>query len=1005
MPQVSFAGPRGDEESGLAAEKGGGEEGEEEGVRSKTPIKFGWIQGVYMRCLLNIWGVMLFLRLTWVIGQAGTQNLQRLVGHPSFFLLRSFSCSPGLLEGLLLITLSNVVTVITSISMSAVSTNGQIAAGGIYYMISRSLGPEFGGAIGLMFTLANSIAVAMYTIGFCESLVDMLDQYISEFTGIVDASNRTNDIRLIGTITLILVLALAIVGMDWVTRVQMGLLVLLIISQIDFIVGSFIPPSASEISRGFVGYNYDSLTTNFWSNYTTDVYGKSESFFSVFAVFFPAVTGIVAGANLSGDLKDPGVAIPKGTLLAIATTYVTYFIYGVMVSGCTVRQASGIEGEAHFGTDRFNFTAYPDVNQKFDSCVGRESFLHPDINNTCDYGILVNQQMMEVISAWGPLIYAGCFAATLSSAIASLVGAPRVFQAVAKDKLFPGIDSFAEGYGSNNDPIKGYILVFIISLVCILIGDLNIVSSLLSNFFVAAYALINFSVFHSSITNSPGWRPSFKYYNKWVSLLGTVLCVAVMFLMDYITALITFIIIICLYMYVSIASPDVNWGSSTQSQSFMVALNAVQSLSKVEDHIKNYRPKVLCLCGNPGDRPTLIDFGSLLTKKISFFQCLRFIEGDLPNSRVSLALDLGQKWMKSNHVKAFFHVSRIDGLDRGLRTGLELCGLGKMGPNVVLVGFKTKWEADVEGTEDYVNTLTTVLESGYALMILRISGGMDASELYHNKDMFKALMQGKKETRDSGSESEGDDDDEENLAVEEKENDKPDQKNETNKDGGTVAMPLFPIGFFRTPMNTEHQKMVAKVQQFRGKSSREGTLDLYWLYDDGGLSLLLPHLLRSKPRFSHCNLRVFFITDEEDTERERKKMEEVIHKFRIETESVSVLEGVNDPPSMETEKAWQKQLQHATRKARKTDSLATLTEELAANKERTNFHLRLSELVKRKSKEAATMVIMTLPMPVKSGPSAVSPSLYMAWLDFVSRDIDSFLFVRGNQESVLTFYS
>ncbi len=162
-------------------------------------------------------------------------------------------------------------------------------------------------------------------------------------------------------------------------------------------------------------------------------------------------------------------------------------------------------------------------------------------NSSCEYGLVNSQQMMEVISAWGPLIYAGCFAATLSSAIASLVGAPRVFQAVARDRLFPGIESFARGYGPNNDPVRGYVLVFLVALGCILVGDLNVVSSLLSNFFVAAYALINFSVFHGDITNSPGWRPAFRYYNKWVSLVGTLLCVVVMFLMDYITALITFI--------------------------------------------------------------------------------------------------------------------------------------------------------------------------------------------------------------------------------------------------------------------------------------------------------------------------------------------------------------------------------------------------------------------------------------------------------------------------------
>ena len=129
---------------------------------------------------------------------------------------------------------------------------------------------------------------------------------------------------------------------------------------------------------------------------------------------------------------------------------------------------------------------------------------------------------MELISAWGPLIYAGCFAATLSSAITSLEGAPRVLQALAKDKLYPYIETFSVGWGANNDPIRGYILVFAISLICILIGDLNVVSGLLSNFFVAAYALVNFSVFHASITKSPGWRPGFHYYNKVLSTSSVV---------------------------------------------------------------------------------------------------------------------------------------------------------------------------------------------------------------------------------------------------------------------------------------------------------------------------------------------------------------------------------------------------------------------------------------------------------------------------------------------------
>jgi len=128
----------------------------------------------------------------------------------------------------------------------------------------------------------------------------------------------------------------------------------------------------------------------------------------------------------------------------------------------------------------------------------------------CEFGSSNDQQTLTKISYTGYLVYAGCFAATLSSAIASLVGAPRVLQALAKDKLYPFIEYFGQGYGANNDPFRGYILVFFIALAMTMVGNLDFVSTILSNFFVAAYALINFSVFHASITKQTGWRPSFK---------------------------------------------------------------------------------------------------------------------------------------------------------------------------------------------------------------------------------------------------------------------------------------------------------------------------------------------------------------------------------------------------------------------------------------------------------------------------------------------------------------
>ena len=130
-------------------------------------------------------------------------------------------------------------------------------------MISRSLGPEFGGAVGLMFTLANAIAVSMYTIGFCESLFDMLHQFFPDFQGILgDESGRTNDVRLIGSATLIILLAIAIAGMNLVNKIQIGLLILLLTAQLDFFIGTFTGPDEWAKSKGFVGYDLEVLNDN-----------------------------------------------------------------------------------------------------------------------------------------------------------------------------------------------------------------------------------------------------------------------------------------------------------------------------------------------------------------------------------------------------------------------------------------------------------------------------------------------------------------------------------------------------------------------------------------------------------------------------------------------------------------------------------------------------------------------------------------------------------------------
>ncbi|XP_054287482.1 bumetanide-sensitive sodium-(potassium)-chloride cotransporter-like isoform X1 [Macrosteles quadrilineatus] len=942
-------------------------------------IKFGWIEGVYMRCLLNIWGVMLFLRLSWVIGQAG-------VGW-----------------GVAVICLANIVTLFTTLSMSAVSTNGLIEGGGIYYMISRSLGPEFGGAIGLMFTLANSVAVSMYIVGFCESVQDVMRMF---GTSIID--NGTNDVRLVGSVTLVGILILAFVGMDWVTRTQMCLLVVLLFSQIDFVIGTILGPKNDlEVAKGFVGYNLELFKENLGPDYRT-FEGVEHDFFSVFAVFFPAVTGIVAGANLSGDLKDPSSAIPKGTLLAIASTFLSYISYAFMMGGCMLRDASG------------NVT----LVTEFEGLKDHELFEQiGSCNGTCRYGMQNDNQAMELASLWGPLIYGGCFAATLSSAIASLVGAPRVLQALAKDKLYPNIEFFAKGYGANNDPARGYILVSGIAFGCILIAQLNAIAPLLSNFFLAAYALINFSVFHASISKCPGWRPAFKYYNAWVSLVGTLLCIAVMFLISWWTALVTFFVVITLYLYVSYRKPEVNWGSSTQAQAYNFALKSTLDLNKVQEHVKNYRPQLLVMSGLPGARPPLIDFAHLVTKGNSLLMCGHIVKGT-HSQRVYEALSQkAYRWLEQHRIKAFVSIAEegTGNFETAAQSLMQIAGLGKLRPNTVLIGYKSDWQTcPRDHLIQYFGIIHSALDTYLAVAILRMPNGLDYSALLQDKDVVMISSLDEKDAEDkmrrnqSGAELEelGDveivaDQDQgepvEEVSVEVMQEAQEimeapaKQDSAKGKDGSEmyVSAEGEPL-----PNNIMRQ-----LTHFRRKQEK-GFVDVWWLYDDGGLTLLIPHILLTRSQFADCKLRIFSLANRKNQlDRDQRNLAALLSKFRIDYSDLIVIPDITKKAREETKQEFDKIIEnflpHDENIPEEEEKNYIMESELLVLAEKTNRHMRLRELLQEYSKDS-TFVVMTLPMPRKG---TVSAPLYMAWLELLTKDMPPYLILRGNQTSVLTYYS
>ncbi|KAF2357911.1 SLC12A transporter C-terminal [Trinorchestia longiramus] len=865
-----------------------------------------------MRCMLNIWGVMLFLRVSWMVGQA------------------------GLTGALAIVCAANIVTVITAISMSAVATNGLIQGGGVYYMISRSLGPEFGGSIGLMFTVANSIAVSTYVIGFVNSLQDMLFYDFNE-TIMIDGS--LNDVRAIGTAVLVALMALAIVGMDWVTR-------------------------------------------------------------------------------------DPGEAIPKGTLLAIGITFITYIIYPFMLAATVVRDASGDVNE--FLQFVVNDTDYLSGNKSIldaptftgESCSTLGPGIpHPRNLTQCGYGLMNNFQVMELVSVWGPLIYAGCFAATLSSAIASLVGAPRVLQALAKDRLYPGIFMFSRGYGANNDPVRGYCLVFALSLGCIMIGDLNAVSTLLSNFFLASYSLINFSCFHATIIKSPGWRPSFKYYNCYVSLIGGILCLVVMFLIDYVTALVTFLVTIFLYMFVSYRKPDVNWGSSTQAATYVSALKHTLDLQHVEEHVKNYRPQILILSGPPSARPPLIDLGQLITKNISMLVC-GHIARQMDWRQRSMLIARNNNWLKRHKIRSFYSLVEAKDLETGAMNFFQLVGLSKLKPNMVLLGYKTNWNnCSNEDLMSYFNTLHGALNMQLGIAILRVPSGLDFSQIIEDEDAGPLLsyqnggandisdlhepsslqqQQGQIAQDGTGSEASsppGSPNPERAHDVVAGLEGAQDRK---KKRRGSLS------SLYHGPGGAKLSKDVLNNITIFQRKQKKGTIDVWWLYDDGGLTLLLPYILTTRSNWGSCKLRIFALANRRDElDMEQRSMANLLSKFRIDYGDVIVIPDAMRKAT-DSSKADFEALIEKYKTSENTSDGVTLTEtELLSQREKTNRHIRLREMLLENSMDA-NLIVMTLPMPRKGN---VSASLYMAWLDYISKDMPPFLFVRGNQQSVLTFYS
>ena len=577
--------------------------------------RFGTFTGVFTPCVLTILGVIMFLRFDVVVGNA------------------------GVLAALGIVFASNSITILTTLSLSAIATNTKVEGGGVYFLISRSLGPKFGGAIGLLFFAAQALSVALYVIGFTIALKQYLPPSVSPL--------------LISTITNVMVFGCVAIGAGWTLRIQFFILATVAVSLLSFFVGAW------------SAFDPELLSSNLTSAYSGD-----ESFWTMFALFFPAVTGIMAGANMSGELRDPARSIPRGTLAAVFVTALIYAAQAVFLGGS----------------------------------VSRNDLVHTEM-------------VMAEIAILPVFIAAGVIAATMSSALGSMMGAPRILQSMARDRVLPRLEQLGVRSGKNQEPRRAIFVTFLISQAGIMAADLNTIAPLITMAFLVTYGLLNLATFYETITKNPSYRPRFRFCHWTTSLTGAVGCGAMMVLIDWGWALLALLLVGVLYWYLSRKAPINQWGDLQSGYWFE---RTRQNLIKLENelyHPKNWRPFVLALSGQGFTRPHLVVFGAWLTSETGVLTLGQVISGNL-DDRLERSLSqekILRSMIRERQLAAFPSVVVAADYVAGIEALVQCQGLGSLRPNVVLLGCPLT----VERMGVFGNLLRNLQSLGRSAVVLR----------------------------------------------------------------------------------------------------------------------------------------------------------------------------------------------------------------------------------------------------------------------------------------------
>jgi amino acid transporter len=598
------------------------------------PGTMGTFAGVFTPSILTILGIILFMRLGFVVGSA------------------------GLGRALLILLMANSISILTTLSLSVVATNLKVKGGGVYYLISRTLGMEFGGAIGIVLFLAQSVSIAFYCIGFGEIV-----------TGALALKYRLMP-QVIAVGAVVLLFFLAWRGADWATRFQYVVMGILALALVSFFVG------------GLVRWDNTVLLQN-WA-----APADGQEFWILFAIFFPAVTGFTQGVSMSGDLKNPGRSLPLGTFLAVFLSMVIYF-------GAALVLAAALPAQV---------------------------MIH-------DY------QAMQHIAWFDFLIVAGVIAATLSSAMASLLGAPRILQSLAKDRIFPFLLPFAKGHGETDNPRRGVLLSAVIALATISLGKLNLIAPVVSMFFLVSYGLLNYATYFEARAASPSFRPRIKFFDYRLSLIGGIGCMGVMLAIDFVAGLVAVAILFGIYQYLLRTSMPARWADSRRSYFLQRVRENLLAASKEPDHVRDWRPRLLVFSDDAARRHRLLQFAVWLEGGSGLISAVSVMEGDdlrAIKRKQQTEIKL-QKEIKSMGIDAFSLVVTAANFQQAIQTLIQSFGIGPLKANTVLLNWFKELNAKGHGFQEKIfgRHFKTIFRLGCNIIVL--DAGADDWERFEKR--------------------------------------------------------------------------------------------------------------------------------------------------------------------------------------------------------------------------------------------------------------------------------